>query len=49
MLFTTTNLFFFFFLLIIYIALSIASINTMMLMQPLSLWSAAHALLIPLS
>jgi hypothetical protein len=25
------------------------SINTMMLMQPLRLWSAAHALLIPLS
>jgi hypothetical protein len=39
---------FLFFLKIIYIALSIASINTMMLMQPLRLWSAAHALLIPL-
>jgi hypothetical protein len=42
-----TSVFFFFF--IIYIALSIASINTMMLMQPLGLWSAAHASLIPLS
>jgi hypothetical protein len=40
---------FFFFFFIIYIALSIASINTMMLMQPVGLWSAAHALLIPLS
>jgi hypothetical protein len=39
----------FFFFYIIYIALSIASINTMMLMQPLRLWSAAHTLLIPLS
>ena len=38
-----TTCFFFFFLKIIYIALSIASINTMMLMQPLGLWSAAHA------
>jgi hypothetical protein len=37
------------FFFIIYIALSIASINTMVLMQPLRLWSAAHALLIPLS
>jgi hypothetical protein len=39
----------FFFFIIIYIALSNTSINTMMLMQPLRLWSAAHALLIPLS
>jgi hypothetical protein len=37
------------FFLIIYIALSIASINTTMLMQTLGLWSVAHALLIPLS
>jgi hypothetical protein len=35
--------------LVIYIALSIASINTMILLQPRELWSAAHALLIPLS
>jgi hypothetical protein len=33
---------------IIDIALSIASINTTMLMQSLRLWSAAHALLVPL-
>jgi hypothetical protein len=33
----------FFFFYIIYIALPIASINTMMLMQSYGLWSAAHA------
>jgi hypothetical protein len=36
-----------FFFYIIYIALSIASINTMILMQLLRLWSAANALQIP--
>jgi hypothetical protein len=45
----TYHLLFFLFKIIIYIALSIASINTMTLMQPLGLWSAAHASLNPLS
>jgi hypothetical protein len=38
-----------YFFLIIHIALPIASMNTMMLMQPLGLRSAAHASLNPLS